>query len=723
MPCPPLPRALLPLLLLAVAARVPAAEFHVAPHGDDAGPGSPGRPFATLERARDAIRRLPRAADGQLPGGATVYLRSGTYPRRSSFLLTGEDSGTAAAPIVYRSHPGERVALAGGAELPRDAFSLVSDPQVLARLPESARGQVWVADLRRLGLTDYGTLALFGASVLPPYSVGPVAAELFVAGQALTPARWPDTGYAVVETVLETGSVLRNWMPDMAGRNDRRARYVPPAERDDPPRGFAFTVAGDRAARWTTAEDAWLYGFWYWDWSDQSARVASVDPATRVIRTVHASGYGVRSGQRFFVFNLLEELDAPGEWYLDRGAGRLYLYPASPDSLTPAFLTLATEPLVRLQGASHVTVQGMTLGLTRGDGVHVEGGEGVVIERCAVGNLGGKAIVVRGGSRHTVQGCRVHDTGADGIHVTGGDRASLTPGHHAVLHNEITRFSRRQKTYSPGVTVWGVGHRVAHNLIHEAPHAAVHFEGNDHTIELNEIHHVLRESDDAGAIYSGRRLTYWGNRIRHNYLHHVEGLPPNQVRFRRGVLAHAVYLDDQLAGIEIAGNVFFRCNDAVAIKGSDNRFENNVVLDCRRAVWDMSKEPPTTHPEPLRFDDPARRPAHLDPTALADILSVPYASARWRERYPDLATSLERTRGPWRVTIARNVLCRTPEIEVSDGIRSHGRIADNHRLADDAAPREPSALGAWLAGLPAQLPGFAPIPFGQIGPHGPVGPP
>lgn len=712
------------LLLLSLAnCLAPAAVFHVAPVGSDAGTGGPDRPFATLERARDAIRQLPRAADGHLSGGATVLLRGGTYPRQGTFLLTAQDSGTAEAPIVYRAHPGERVALTGAAELPRGSFSVVSDPRILARLPPAAHGKVWSADLRRLGISDYGTLAPFGASVLPPYTVGPVAAELFVDGKALTLARWPDTEYAIVDNVIETGSILRNWMPDMEGRNDRRARYVPPAERDDPPKGFAFTVAGDRPTRWTTADDAWLYGYWYWDWSDQSVRIAAIDAASRVIRTAHASGYGARSGQRFFVFNLLEELDAPGEWYLDRGTGLLYVYPHRPDSLAPAFLTLATDPLVRLQDAEHVTLQDLSLGLTRGDGIQVEGGKGVVVDRCAVGNLGGKAIVVRGGSGHTVQGCLVHDTGADGIHVTGGDRASLTPGGHAVLHNEITRFSRLQKTYSPGVTVAGVGNRIAHNRIHDAPHAAVHFLGNDHLIELNEIHHVLQESDDAGAIFSGRRFTFWGNRIRHNFIHDVVGLPPQQVRFRKGVLAHAIYLDDQLSGIEVSGNVFLRCNTATAIKGSDNRFENNVVIDCRRAVWDMSKPPAGLHPKPLQFDDPQRLPTHLDPTTLADIRSVPYTSALWRERYPDLATSLERTHGAWRVSIVRNVLCRTPAIETSESMREHGRIAENPTIEDaNAAPDSRAALTDWLGTLPARLPGFVPIPFDQIGPRTGPGP-
>jgi hypothetical protein len=714
---------LLAALLIAPPATLHAADFYVAPQGSDAASGSMEKPFATLERARDAIRQLKRQTQGSSAERMTVNLRGGIYRRQATFLLSAEDSGTKEAPIVYRAHPGEKVSFIGGVEVPLARFAPVSDPRALARLPAESRAAVRCVNLQQLGITDYGPLALYGGSVMPPYTVGPAAAELFVDGKTLTLARWPNTDYALVESVLEPGSILRNWMPDMVGRDDRRAKYVPPEKRENPPKGFAFTVAHERPARWVTADDAWMYGYWYWDWSDQSVRIAAIDVARGAIRTEHASGYGVRANQRFFVFNLLEELDAPGEWYLDRKEGVLYLHLPDPDPQAMAFLSLCTEPLIRLQGASHVTLSGLSLGVTRGDAVHLNEGEGVVLDRCALGNLGGKAVVVSGGARHTIQNSFIHDTGADGIHVTGGDRQTLTPAGHAVLNNEITRFSRLQKTYSPGVTVAGVGHRVAHNLIHDAPHAAVHFVGNDHLIERNEIHHVLRESDDAGAIYSGRRFTFWGNKIRHNYLHDIQGLPPEKVRFRKGVLAHAVYLDDKLSGIEVAGNVFARCVTATVIKGSDNRFENNVVIDCRRAVWDMSKDPAGTYPEPLRFDQPDRLPKHLDPTVLNDILSVPYTSAVWRERYPDLATSLERTHGVWRVRITHNVLCRTPDIETSDGMRAHGRIADNPQFADAAVPAERTALGAWLATIPSRLPGFQPIPFDQIGPRGPVGPP
>ena len=63
--------------------------------------------------------------------------------------------------------------------------------------------------------------------------------------------------------------------------------------------------------------------------------------------------------------------------------------------------------------------------------------------------------------------------------------------------------------YSAGhLDLDGVGNRVAHNLIHHAPHQAIGFGGNDHVIEFNEIHNVCYESNDAGAIYCRPRLDH-----------------------------------------------------------------------------------------------------------------------------------------------------------------------------------------------------------------------
>ncbi|MCX6376897.1 MAG: hypothetical protein NTU88_12850, partial [Armatimonadetes bacterium] len=79
-------------------------EFYVAVNGSDRNPGTKEKPFATLERARDAVRALKSRS-----GGVTVQLRGGVYCRTQTFELTAEDSGSKGSPIVYRAFPGEEV--------------------------------------------------------------------------------------------------------------------------------------------------------------------------------------------------------------------------------------------------------------------------------------------------------------------------------------------------------------------------------------------------------------------------------------------------------------------------------------------------------------------------------------------------------------------------------------------------------------------------------------
>ncbi len=142
-------------LLWSSLAAVPvlAAELYVAPNGNDRAPGTRAQPLASLERARNEVRRLRQAQAGQ---GVTVWLRGGDYLRTNAFELGAADSGAPGAPVVWRGCPGERARLLGGRTL--TGFEKVSDPAVLARLSEAARGQVVQADLRRLGISDFGEM-------------------------------------------------------------------------------------------------------------------------------------------------------------------------------------------------------------------------------------------------------------------------------------------------------------------------------------------------------------------------------------------------------------------------------------------------------------------------------------------------------------------------------------------------------------------------------------
>ena len=132
-----------------------APVYFVAPNGSDANAGTKAKPFATLERARDAVR-MRRASQSAVRETITVWLRGGDYLRTNTLELTAADSGTAGAPITWRAYKNEPVRLLGGRTL--TGFTPVSDATVLARLDDTARGHVVQQNLRALGITDLGEM-------------------------------------------------------------------------------------------------------------------------------------------------------------------------------------------------------------------------------------------------------------------------------------------------------------------------------------------------------------------------------------------------------------------------------------------------------------------------------------------------------------------------------------------------------------------------------------
>ncbi len=163
----------------------PARAFYVAPDGDDANPGTKARPFRTLERARDAVRVLKKQT--ALPkGGVVVWLRGGEYRRRKSFELTAADSGEFDAPVVYRAWSGEKVVVSGGVEV--RGFRPATPADAPNRLPKEARPHVVVADLKALGITDFGSIQPRGFGLKPV----PAHLELFFNGEPMRLARWPN---------------------------------------------------------------------------------------------------------------------------------------------------------------------------------------------------------------------------------------------------------------------------------------------------------------------------------------------------------------------------------------------------------------------------------------------------------------------------------------------------------------------------------------------------
>lgn len=623
-------------LFLACANVCAATVFHVS-----ATPGE--NTFPTLEAARDAIRDLKKSGSGLPEGGVTVEIPSGAWRLEKSFILDERDSGAEGAPVVWRGSGAEVTVLRGGLILDARDFGPVTDAAILKRLPEAVRGKVLQADLKNQGVSGLGEMPLSGHGMeflekATVFRSGLPAIEVFRNGKALPLARWPDEGYATIQDVVEVGSIPRLWQEDMIGKTSsffgEGKGYLPPEARENPPKGFAFAIGEDRAGRWREAKEAMLFGYWYHNWSDQTVQLAGVDEQG-VVRSVQPSAYGIRAGQRFYVYNLPEELDAPGEWYLDRESGILYLLPSGKGA-GRLEISLLTEPLVRLRNVSNVVFEGIGFAVSRGPGVEISGGAGNVIRQCDFRQLASNAVTVSGGQNHVIASCRIEGTGAGGIFLSGGDRQTLAPAGHRAEGNTITDFSRLVKTYSPAIDIKGVGISATANRISQGPHVGIRFGGNDHLIEGNNISRVCLEADDMSAVYAGRDVSARGSVIRGNFIH---DLPP-PVGFAKPLGCHGVYLDDQFSGTRVEGNVFSNVGglNVVINGGRDNVVTGNTFLigpEFAPVVGGLSRfaavgisnigmDPRRIGPEgrpPMPEDIPFDSPAYAKYPNLAAILS------------------------------------------------------------------------------------------------------
>ncbi len=648
----------------------PGITLYVAPDGNDGWSGTLSEaavsggdgPLASLAGARDRIRKT-KATEGLPEGGVVVELAPGTYRLEETFLLTAEDSGTADAPVAYRAREKGAVLITGAAAV--DQVAPVTEADILARLAPEARDHVVQADLGALGITEFGSPA--GGGI-----------ELFFQGAPMTLARWPNEGFArIKDIVVDDGHQIHGQRGSKTGQ---------------------FVYEGDRPSRWAAEPSGWLHGYWFWDWSDERQQIESIDPDRRIISVVPPyHSYGYRVGQWFYAMNLLAELDAPGEWYLDRQTGILYFWPPSPIAEARAVVSVS-EGLLDLSHLSHVTFEGLTFEACRGTAVTLSDCTHTSIVACTLRNLGDSAVTVAGGTDNRVTSCHIYQTGKGGISLRGGDRAALTPARHVAENNHIHHFGRWNRMYTPAVSLSGVGCRAAHNLIHDAPHMAIGFGGNDHTIELNEIHHVCLESNDAGAIYAGRDWTMRGTVIRHNYLHHIVGFQA------KGCVG--VYLDDMFCGTEIYGNLFYQVTRAAFIGGGrDCTVENNIFVDCRPA---------------LHIDARAMNWAsgHVATTMTDRLQAMPYASALWRRRYPQLEGILnDEPAAPKGNLVARNLFVAGRWDDVYKEARPYVTFTDNHVTQAGVHLDTPPDFASLQTEAAARIPNFHPLPLTQIGPR------
>ena len=596
-------------------------DFYVSTKGDDSNPGTKDAPFLTIEKAVETVRNTNKSERN----GITVCIEAGEY-RVSSLEFTKKDSGTAECPITYCSYGGE-VVLNGGVTLHPDNLKSVTDyPEISERLTPEAKKNVVVVDLTKapysLTKADWGKIYAIGsyhtANSYDGDYVGELYCELFVNDKRQTPARYPDNEYLYTEEVVKTG---------LGKESDGATTEVKYWNKIRNPESDVYRVNSElsqRIAGWKTLDDVWMFGYWKYDWADASSPIGSFDAETGEISPKFVSLFGTKTEAPYYFFNVLEELTAEGEWYLDREKGLLCLW--KPENIKKAQidLSLSLKPVIYSK-ADYITFDGLTVKGTRCDAVIFEGNNNIV-QNCLIKNVAGNALIMNG-SNNLAYNNEITHTGKGGIILDGGDTKTLTPANSKADNNYIHDWSEIYQTYQPAVTLLGVGNVCSHNEMVNAPHEAITYKGNNHIIEYNNIHDVCLLSDDAGAIYSGRSWVWYGNVIRYNYIYNV------------GSGYHkpdGIYLDDALSGQQIYGNLLVNVpRNSIHIGGGrDNIVANNIIVNSgENAIY---------------FDERARdgalnngwfTHAYIDGGDMWEALyASPWQSEKWQETFPEYKT-------------------------------------------------------------------------------------
>jgi hypothetical protein len=549
-------------------------EFFVSLNGNDswsgrlAAPGDKDGPFRTVARARDAVRASRRTKSQPQP--IRVVLRGGTYYLDRTLEFGSEDSGTENAPVVYTAAPGEKVILSGG-----------------RRLSGSRRGvanghEAWIVDIPE---AKAGTWRF---------------RQLFVNGERQQRPRLPRQGEYRIESLPGyTGDFLRS-----------------------PTKQFVYSP-GHIVPAWRNLQDVEIVGITRW--IDNRLPIERVDADRRVVSFDRTSLFAlVESSDRpsvYWVENVFEALDSPGQWYLDRPQGRLYYLPRQGEEVLSAEIIAPRLPQVmRVVGRPGALVhdlrfEGLIFAHTEWQppadyasslqaGIEVPGALLFdYAERCAVTgggieHVGNFAVEVNVGcSDIEIARNQITDTGAGAIRIghffswetDGSGRltergrqrmAAMPQGPRSrritVADNEIAHCGRLTPE-AAGVFVGdNAENKVIHNHIHDMFYSGISVgsvqnfgpsQANGNIIEYNHVHHIGQGMlSDLAGIYT---CSAPGSRIEYNVVHDVA---------RREYGGWGIYADEGSHDILVRKNLIFNCQDGALFAHHNHAIsaENNI---------------------------------------------------------------------------------------------------------------------------------------------------
>lgn len=533
--------------------------FYVSPDGDDNNSGTERAPFKSLEGARNKVRSLLKRNHKD---PITVVFKEGEYRFDKTVEMNALDSGREGGEITYKAEEGANVVFKGSVLLDVSKFKMVTDKNILERIPDSSRDFIGQLDLK-----------LFGITSMPEFGGGSGGNEpikyndIYLDNKMQINARYPNIGYLKINEIVNSANGV-------------------------------FRPAGTNVTKWGKAKDVQIAGHISNTYAYDRTKVLEINPQERTLKldTKWTTKGLTNTEYGFFAYNLLEEIDNPGEWFVDKDSMILYYYPPHPLSNETLEISRLRDSMIIMDSVSHITFDGISFSQMCGDAINVKNSNNITVKNCEFNNIGRNAIsdrrfasidattlnITNGNNNVLIENNVFSEIGGHGVRITGGDLKNLIPSGNKIVNNHFYNFQTYQR-YGYAVSVNGVGTVVEHNTIHNAPHGGISFDGNDHIIRYNELYDLCKEANDCGAIYSGRNLNYRGVEIAYNYIHDVDIM--DETREHTGKIQEAIYYDDRLSDGHIHHNIIERCSGGIFMHGGQDMYiHDNIIIETNAGI-------------------------------------------------------------------------------------------------------------------------------------------
>ncbi len=589
-----------------------SVEVYVSPTGDDAADGSIQTPFETLDKAVAAVKQTGK--------NAAIYLREGIYNISDTVNISNCKN------LTIKAYNNEEAVLVGGKVL---TFEAAENDAALERLDADVRDKIVVADITGVevgGFTQAGWDLPFRRS----------KAVLTKNGETQTLARYPNTGC----------------LTSISNETDK-----------------SFVYSEAEPDTWQFNDKIYVWGFFGTSYGGFDIRVSDISNKTV---TVGGDMYGsAKKPFEYYFFNVFEELDSPGEYYIDEENHKVYYYPKEGYDTQRMVLGSAYSTIIRIQESDNVNIENIIFEGGRENAIEMNDCINTVVKNCDIQGFGMNGVEIVGGLQCGVEGCEISNIGADAVKLSAGDMYTLTPAKHFVRNCNIHDFSKRKTSYTSAVTTAGDGFEISGNVIHSSPHMGLYLRASNVDIHDNNFYDLVQNAKDAGAIYSVDTYTRRGVNIYNNAFENIYNIyEPDGV-----ANVKCIYLDNFTSGWRVYNNIFKNSDEGIHLNGGrENEIYDNVFVNMKSAMNIQNLKDLTFAAAPYYQID-----------------YYPLSSSLWKERFSGIDEFTTVNKGyPNNTRVTDNVVSRVGRAKVDRN--PYMKISDHKTISAAAATADGGIL-------------------------------